>query len=197
LLSTAQLVPLRHGVHCLVVAVLAFPSAGDEEENTTESAEESGSGNNSSSASVEVSAAHVGAMQALSYVAKGKPNRKFVLVTPDGTCGAVVETRRTSFVYRTPPPPSSPTSSTMSAASASTFGASSHTAASSGLHQILDLSTCAAGAAAEHADAPVLGARLVASTDSGGGGGSGGEARLVLLLAGAVVTQGIRDVLHG
>lgn len=119
-------------------------------------------------------------MQALSYVAKGKPNRRFVLVTPDGTCGAVVETRRTTFVYRTPPP---------TAASSS-----SRSPASSGLHQILDLSSCAwsSAAAADHADSPVLGARLVTCNDSP----PGGACTLVLLVQGAVVTQGIRDVLH-
>ena len=67
----------------------------------------------------------------------------------------------------------------------------------------------AAAAAGDHADAPVLGARLVMSSSNddaspgggvggGGGGGDGsGTCKLVLLVRGAVVTQGIRDVTHG
>ena len=57
--------------------------------------------------------------------------------------------------------------------------------------------------AGDHADAPVLGARLVMSTSNddaspgGGGGGGSGSCKLVLLVRGAVVTQGIRDVTHG
>ena len=139
---------VSHGVHCLVVAVVASPSAPDEEEGKDRAERGGGGGgvgakdDERASCKVEVTAAHVGAMQALSYVAKGKPNRRFVLVTPDGTCGAVVETKRTSFVYRTPPPSSSSSSPNAPAASAA-----SASPASSGLHQILDLSTACAAAA--------------------------------------------------
>ena len=64
-----------------------------------------------------------------------------------------------------------------------------------------------AAAAGDHADGPVLGARLVMSSSNddaspgggggGGGGGGSGTCKLVLLVRGAVVTQGIRDVTHG
>ena len=189
---------VSHGVHCLVVAVAA-PNTDAEAEAEAEVA--------------AVTVTHVAAMQALSYVAKGKPNRRFVLATPDGTCGAVVESRRTSFVYRTPPPSSSSTSTSSSTSistsvattSTALTSASSHAAlvsssltpASSGLHQILDLKTSSArssssAAGADHADALVLGARLVAS--GGASTAKSGACKLVLLTRGAVVTQGIRDI---
>ena len=38
----------------------------------------------------------------LPYVARGKPDRKFVLTTRDGTCGAVVESGDAALVYRAP-----------------------------------------------------------------------------------------------
>ena len=47
-------------------------------------------------------ATHVASVPAFSYVARGKPDRKFVLATRDGTCGAVVESGDAAFVYRAP-----------------------------------------------------------------------------------------------
>jgi hypothetical protein len=185
-------VGVSHGVHCLVVAVVASPSAaaaGQHEEADRETAAALGRG----TSAVEVSVAHVGALQAFSYVAKGKPNRRFVLVTPDGTCGAVVETRRTSFVYRTPSLPSSPAAAVANPTSTPTPASAP---ASSGLHQILDLSS-ASSTAVDHADAPVLGARLVMSNHALPGGSGRGGARLIILLRGVVVTQDVREVMHG
>lgn len=141
---------VSHGVHCLTVSVEA-----------------------------DGSARHVSTNQALSYVAKGKPNRKFVLATPDGTCAAVVETKRSSFVYRTPAPAPNPPKS--------------------GLHQIFDLTEKvgsklrglpAGGVARQNsAEAPVLGARLVCESDDGKG-----RARLVILTKGLIATQGVRAI---
>ena len=47
-------------------------------------------------------ATHVASVPAFSYVARGKPDRKFVLATRDGTCGAVVESGDAALVYRAP-----------------------------------------------------------------------------------------------
>ena len=47
-------------------------------------------------------ATHVASTPAFSYVARGKPDRKFVLTTRDGTCGAVVESGDAALVYRAP-----------------------------------------------------------------------------------------------
>ena len=67
---------LAHGVHC-VVAALARDADGASRRAT-----------------------HASTMPAFAYVAKGKPNRRFVLASLDGTCGVVVETRASAFVYR-------------------------------------------------------------------------------------------------
>lgn len=183
---------VSHGVHCLVAAVTATPAThsvgiGADDEPHKKGA--GGAGDVSCGrlrCPVEIDVAHVGAMQAFSYVAKGKPNRRFVLVTPDGTCGAVVETRRTSFVYST----SAPSDLFAAGADGGAHVASTSTPASSGLHQILDLS--AVGLAEES----VLGARLVVS-DQPVEGDDGRRATLVLLLRSAVVTQGVRAVVQG
>ena len=141
---------VSHGVHCLTVSV-----------------EKDGA------------AKHVSTNQALSYVAKGKPNRKFVLATPDGTCAAVVETKRSTFVYRTPAPAPNPPKS--------------------GLHQIFDIAEKigqklrglpAADVVYQNSiEAPVLGARLVCESDDGQG-----RARLVILTKGLIATQGVRAI---
>jgi hypothetical protein len=141
---------VSHGVHCLTVSV-----------------EKDGA------------AKHISTNQALSYVAKGKPNRKFVLATPDGTCAAVVETKRSTFVYRTPAPAPNPPKS--------------------GLHQIFDIAEKvgqklrglpAADVVYQNSiDSPVLGARLVCESDDGQG-----RARLVILTKGLIATQGVRAI---
>eukprot|EP00227_Mantoniella_beaufortii_P007227 CAMPEP_0197607514 /NCGR_PEP_ID=MMETSP1326-20131121/47231_1 /TAXON_ID=1155430 /ORGANISM="Genus nov. species nov., Strain RCC2288" /LENGTH=259 /DNA_ID=CAMNT_0043175583 /DNA_START=3 /DNA_END=779 /DNA_ORIENTATION=- len=82
---------VSHGVHCLVVAVVDSPSSAPPPSSPAPPVTPTNAGDTQMASPTlalppprEVSAAHVGAMQAISYVCKGKPNRRFVLATADG-----------------------------------------------------------------------------------------------------------------